>query len=70
MRQEDDHSVLFGSGDELPSNHSRNPHFSELIETRLGRHQVLAGGAALGTLASLGAALPRVSLADEDAGQA
>ncbi|UTW07914.1 PhoX family protein [Pseudomonas benzenivorans] len=70
MHQKDDNSVLFGSGDELPSNHSRNPHFNELIETPLARRQVLAGGAALGTLAFLGAALPRVSLAGEHAGQA
>ncbi|MBS7660492.1 PhoX family phosphatase [Pseudomonas lalucatii] len=68
MRQEDDHSVLFGSGDELPSNHSGNTHFSELINPGLARRQVLAGGAALGALAFLGAALPGTSEAAPAAG--
>ncbi|QLC72410.1 PhoX family phosphatase [Pseudomonas sp. LPB0260] len=69
MRQEDDNSVLFGNGDELPSNHSSNPHFNQLIETRLARRQVLAGGAALGALAFFGAAVPGISSAAPAAGQ-
>ncbi|MES2821442.1 MAG: alkaline phosphatase PhoX, partial [Pseudomonadota bacterium] len=50
-------AVLFGDGDELPSNHSQNPHFNELIES-ISRRQVLAGGTALGVLGFLGVALP------------
>ncbi len=50
-------AILFGDGDELPSNHSNNPHMNDLI-AGLGRRQVLAGGAALGALAFLGVALP------------
>ena len=61
MSREDDNNPLFGSGDELPSNHSANPHINELIASGLGRRQVLAGGAALGALAFLGSALPGVS---------
>ncbi|MET1076528.1 MAG: PhoX family phosphatase [Pseudomonas sp.] len=57
MSPENNDAVLFGSGDELPSNHSDNPHFSDLID-RLSRRQVLAGGAALGALSFLGVALP------------
>lgn len=57
MHNKTEHDVLFGSGDELPSNHSANPHINDVING-LGRRQVLAGSAALGTLAFLGAALP------------
>ena len=48
---------LFDNGDELPSNNSENPHISELI-AGLKRRQVVAGGAAVGALGFLGAALP------------
>ncbi|HBX54017.1 MAG TPA: Tat pathway signal protein, partial [Pseudomonas sp.] len=58
-----DNPVLFGNGDELPSNHSSNPHINELIS----RRQVLAGGAALGALAFLGSALPGTAEAAEPA---
>ncbi|PAU65493.1 Tat pathway signal protein [Pseudomonas sp. PIC25] len=57
MNRDNENAVLFGNGDELPSNHSQNPHINELIEG-LGRRQVLAGGAALGALAFLGVSLP------------
>lgn len=56
--------ILFGNGDELPSNTSRNPHINELIEG-LGRRQVLAGGATLGVLAFLGVAMPGAGQAAE-----
>ena len=46
MSLDEQNAVLFGSGDELPSNHCANPHMSELIDQR--RRQILAGGAALG----------------------
>jgi len=62
-------NVLFGSGDELPSNHSNNPHMSELIG-ELNRRQVLAGGATLGALAFFGVSLPGSSEAAEPAAQA
>lgn len=62
-------SVLFGSGDELPSNHSSNPHMSELISD-LNRRQVLAGGVTLGAMAFLGVSLPGTSEAAEPAAQA
>ncbi|SDT14336.1 PhoX family protein [Pseudomonas oryzae] len=52
MSRESDHAVLFGNGDELPSNPSANPHLGELIDQR--RRQLLAGGAALGLLGFLG----------------
>ena len=52
MSLDDQNAVLFGSGDELPSNHSTNPHMSELIDQR--RRQILAGGAAVGALGFLG----------------
>lgn len=58
--------ILFGNGDELPSNTSRNPHINELIEG-LGRRQVLAGGATLGMLAFLGVAMPGIGQAAETA---
>ncbi|WP_217473616.1 PhoX family protein [Stutzerimonas stutzeri] len=48
----DDNNILFGNGDELPSNRSGNPHIQDVIN--LGRRKVLAGGAALGALAFLG----------------
>lgn len=60
--------ILFGNGDELPSNTSRNPHINELIEG-LGRRQVLAGGATLGVLAFLGVAMPGVGQAAEIAAE-
>ena len=56
--------ILFGNGDELPSNHSANPHISDVIN--LGRRQVLAGGAAFGALAFLGG-LPGISEAAQPA---
>ena len=69
MSHADDHAVLFGSGDELPSNHSSNPHLNELIGSGLRRRQLLAGGAALGTLAFLGGLLPASAKAAEAAGK-
>ena len=48
----DDNNILFGNGDELPSNRSANPHIQDVIS--LGRRKILAGGAALGALAFLG----------------
>lgn len=50
--------ILFGNGDEPPSNHSANPDIHEVIA--LGRRQVIAGGAAVGLLAFLGV-LPTVA---------
>lgn len=58
MSFDEQNAVLFGSGDELPSNHSANPHMSELIDQR--RRQILAGGAAIGALGFLGV-LPQVA---------
>ncbi|MCC6075792.1 PhoX family protein [Pseudomonas sp. GCM10022188] len=52
MSHESQNAVLFGNGDELPSNRSANPHLGELIDQR--RRQLLAGGAALGLLGFLG----------------
>ncbi|WP_137887145.1 PhoX family phosphatase [Pseudomonas sp. 2FE] len=69
MSPDNKDTVLFGNGDELPSNHSRNPHLNELIAD-LGRRQVLAGGAALGALAFLGVALPDAAQAAEPASAA
>jgi secreted PhoX family phosphatase len=69
MNRKDDNKVLFGSGDELPSNHSSNLHINELISTALGRRQVLAGATALGTLAFLGGVLPGIGEAAEAAAQ-
>ncbi|MDU9416009.1 PhoX family phosphatase [Pseudomonas sp. zfem005] len=57
MNNEKENAVLFGNGDEVPSNLSSNPHISELIEG-MKRREVLAGGAALGALAFLGVSLP------------
>ena len=48
----DNDNILFGNGDELPSNRSGNTHIQDVIN--LGRRQVLAGGASLGALAFLG----------------
>ena len=48
MSHDENNAVLFGNGDEAPSNHSHNPHFNELVDAR--RRQILAGGAALGVL--------------------
>ncbi|NVJ11036.1 DUF839 domain-containing protein, partial [Myxococcus sp. AM001] len=66
MSHDNDNSVLFGNGDELPSNASSNPHINKLIDG-VGRRQVLAGGAVLGTLAFLGSALPGAAVAAEPA---
>ena len=66
MSQNNDNSVLFGNGDELPSNASDNPHINQLIDG-VGRRQVLAAGAALGTLAFLGSVMPGAAVAAEPA---
>lgn len=63
MSHDENNAVLFGSGDEAPSNHSHNPHFNELVDAR--RRQILAGGAALGVLGFLGVGLPGESQAGE-----
>lgn len=68
MNHEDDNVLLFGSGDELPSNHSNNPHIDTLING-LSRRQVLAGGTGLGVLAFLGSALPALAQAAQPAGE-
>lgn len=68
MSLDNDQPVLFGNGDELPSNASDNPHIHQLIDG-IGRRQVLAAGAALGTLAFLGSALPGTAVAAEPAAQ-
>ncbi|GLZ88912.1 hypothetical protein Pres01_49630 [Metapseudomonas resinovorans] len=62
MNEHNDNAVLFGSGDELPSNTSNNPHINDLI-SGLNRRQVLIGGAAASALAFLGAALPGDAMA-------
>ncbi|AOE85010.1 PhoX family protein [Pseudomonas sp. TCU-HL1] len=64
MNQQNDNAVLFGNGDELPSNTSDNPHINDLI-SGLNRRQVLIGGAAMSALAFLGAAAPGDALAAE-----
>ncbi len=64
MNEHNDNAVLFGNGDELPSNTSDNPHISDLIGS-LNRRQVLIGGAAASALAFLGAALPGEAMAAE-----
>ncbi|RJG14606.1 PhoX family phosphatase [Pseudomonas cavernicola] len=69
MNPDNKDTALFGSGDELPSNHSSNPHINELIAD-LGRRQVLAGGAALGALAFLGVSLPGTTQAAEQSSKA
>ncbi|WMR33107.1 Tat pathway signal protein, partial [Metapseudomonas otitidis] len=55
--ENNDTAVLFGNGDELPSNGSDNLHINDLI-AGLKRREVLAGGATLGALAFLGVSLP------------
>ncbi|MDH4569190.1 PhoX family phosphatase [Pseudomonas sp. BN414] len=62
MNEHNDNAVLFGSGDELPSNTSNNPHINDLIGG-LNRRQVLIGGAAASALAFLGAAIPGDAMA-------
>jgi len=66
MSHDNDNSVLFGNGDELPSNASSNPHINQLIDG-VGRRQVLAAGAALSTLAFLGSVMPGAAVAAEPA---
>lgn len=63
---DDNQNIMFGNGDERPSNHSANPHIQDVIA--MGRRQVLAGGAALGALAFLGG-LPAVACAAEPQGK-
>ncbi len=63
---DDNQNIMFGNGDERPSNHSANPHIQDVIA--MGRRQVLAGGAALGALAFLGG-LPAVASAAEPQGK-
>ncbi|MND43348.1 hypothetical protein D3C80_341420 [compost metagenome] len=62
MNPHNDNAVLFANGDELPSNTSDNPHINDLIGG-LNRRQLLIGGAAMSTLAFLGAAIPGEALA-------
>ena len=64
MSRDDQNDVLFGNGDERPSNHSNNPHLSDLIDQR--RRQIIAGGAAVGALGFLGV-LPQAVEAAEQA---
>ena len=65
MSLDDQNTVLFGNGDEPLSNHSANPHMSELIDQR--RRQILAGGAALGALGFLGVLPQAVAAAEQGA---
>ena len=65
MSLDEQNAVLFGSGDELPSNHCANPHMSELLDQR--RRQILAGGAALGALGFLGVLPQAVEAAEQSA---
>ena len=58
---DDSQSILFGNGDELPSNHTRNPHIQDVINQ--GRRKVVASGAAFGALAFLGG-LPSIAAAE------
>ena len=62
---DDNQNILFGNGDELPSNRSANPHIQDVIDA--GRRKVVAGGAAFGALAFLGG-LPSMATAAEPAG--
>ncbi|WP_044872848.1 PhoX family phosphatase [Pseudomonas sp. LFM046] len=62
MNQHNENAVLFGNGDELPSNPTNNPHINDLIGG-LSRRQVLVGGATMSALAFLGAALPGDAMA-------
>lgn len=66
MSRDDQNDVLFGNGDERPSNHSSNPHLSELIDQR--RRQIIAGAGAVGALGFLGV-LPQAVEAAEQAGK-
>jgi hypothetical protein len=59
-----DNAVLFGNGDEPPSNTTNNPHINDLIGS-LNRRQVLIGGATMSALAFLGAAVPGDATAAE-----
>jgi hypothetical protein len=61
---DDSQNILFGNGDELPSNHSANPHIQDVINQ--GRRKVVASGAAFGALAFLGG-LPSIAGAAEPA---
>ena len=61
---DDSQNLLFGNGDELPSNHSANPHIQDVINQ--GRRKVVASGAAFGVLAFLGG-LPSIAGAAEPA---
>ncbi len=65
MSLDDQNTVLFGNGDEPLSNHSANPHMSELIDQR--RRQILAGGAAIGALGFLGVLPQAVEAAEKSA---
>jgi secreted PhoX family phosphatase len=64
---DDNQNIMFGNGDELPSNRSNNCHIQDVVSA--GRRKVLAGGAALGALAFLGG-LPAIAGAAEPAGAA
>jgi len=63
----ENNDILFGNGDELPSNHSTNPHIQDVISA--GRRKVVVGGAALGAMAFLGAAIPGLARAAEPSAQ-
>lgn len=65
MSLDDQNTALFGNGDEPLSNHSANPHMSELIDQR--RRQILAGGAAIGALGFLGVLPQAVEAAEHSA---
>ncbi|MFG0382887.1 PhoX family protein [Pseudomonas sp. zbq_18] len=65
MSLDDQNTALFGNGDEPLSNHSANPHMSELIDQR--RRQILAGGAAIGALGFLGVLPQAVEAAEHGA---
>ena len=64
---DDNHNIMFGNGDERPSNRSANPHIQNVIA--VGRRQVIAGGAALGALAFLGG-MPAIAAAAAPKGNA
>ncbi len=64
---DDNHNIMFGNGDERPSNRSANPHIQDVIA--VGRRQVVAGGAALGALAFLGG-MPAIAAAADPKGNA
>lgn len=65
MSLDDQNTALFGNGDEPLSNHSANPHMSELIDQR--RRQILAGSAAIGALGFLGVLPQAVEAAEHGA---